>query len=65
MGPVCAKKAGPSPSSERDLFVSEIDILERVGRYCIGVLIERRAAEASLAVKAGAAAARRRLGVAA
>lgn len=64
MGPVCASRAAkPVPAHEPDLWGYDIAKGEEAARYRLQVLIEGLAAEAHVAVRHQAAAARRRLGV--
>lgn len=65
MGATCAKKskAQPVPAHERDLFGYDLDKAANAARYRLQVHVEGMAAEAHIAVKHEAAAARRRCGV--
>jgi hypothetical protein len=63
MGPVCAKRAAPAPSHDRDLFGYEIELAARAATVRLLVQIESAALDARMAVRDAARAARVRLGV--
>ena len=54
MGPVCARamRTVPVPEHDRDLFGYDVEKAAQAARYVVQVLVESRAAEAYMGIKA-------------